>query len=134
MIITRCGYRCDLCLAYRPNIDKNETNRKILSDGWYKYFGFRIDPKDIRCEGCLSKKDKPQLIDKNCPVRPCVIKNGYRTCAECNNFICQKLKDRIVKREEIEKRLGYSIPEKDYIKFIKPYESLNRLKKLNKQK
>jgi len=41
-IITRCGYRCDLCLAYKPNIEAHPENRQILSDGWYKYFGFRI--------------------------------------------------------------------------------------------
>jgi hypothetical protein len=132
MIITRCGYRCDWCLAYGPNIDKYEANRQILSDGWYKYFGFRIESENIRCEGCLSKKDNPKLIDQNCPVRPCVIQKGYSTCAECKNFICQNLKVRIVNRKEVEKRLGHSIPENDYIKFIKPYESLNRLKKLNK--
>jgi hypothetical protein len=39
-ILTRCGYRCDLCLAYKPNVLKNLENQKILSDGWYKYFGF----------------------------------------------------------------------------------------------
>jgi len=27
-ILTRCGYRCDLCLAYRPNIDANPENRQ----------------------------------------------------------------------------------------------------------
>ena len=32
-------------------------------------------------------------------------------------------------REDIEERLGYKIPEKDYMRFIKPYESLGRLKK-----
>ena len=39
--LTRCGYRCNLCLAYRPNIDEHPENRQKLSDGWHKYFGFR---------------------------------------------------------------------------------------------
>jgi hypothetical protein len=38
-ILSRCGYRCDLCLAYRPNVEKNPSNQQVLSDGWFKYFG-----------------------------------------------------------------------------------------------
>ncbi len=45
-ILTRCGYRCDLCLAYRPNIETNPENRQILSDGWHKCFGFPIPPEE----------------------------------------------------------------------------------------
>jgi hypothetical protein len=36
-ILTRCGYRCDLCLAYRPNVERNPANRQVLSDGWYQF-------------------------------------------------------------------------------------------------
>jgi hypothetical protein len=32
-ILSRCGYRCDLCLAYRPNVEANPSNREIVSDG-----------------------------------------------------------------------------------------------------
>ena len=32
-ILTRCGYRCDLCLAYKPNVAGNPSNRQKLSDG-----------------------------------------------------------------------------------------------------
>ena len=46
-ILTRCGYRCDLCLAYRPNVAKNPSNQQKLSDGWFKYFGFRLPPSEI---------------------------------------------------------------------------------------
>ena len=54
-ILTRCGYRCDLCLAYWPNITANPANRQKLSDGWFKYFGFRIPPEEIQCDGCMSE-------------------------------------------------------------------------------
>ncbi|HHW00600.1 MAG TPA: hypothetical protein GXX36_13760 [Clostridiaceae bacterium] len=35
-ILSRCGYRYDLCLASRDNVEK-DGRRKLLSDGWYKY-------------------------------------------------------------------------------------------------
>ena len=46
-ILSRCGYRCDLCLAYRPHIEAYPEDRQRLSDGWFKYFGFRIPPEEI---------------------------------------------------------------------------------------
>lgn len=127
-ILTRCGYRCDLCLAYQPNVKKNDR-RKVLSDGWYNLYGFRIEPEDIICDGCISCKN-PRLIDKDCPVRPCVIEKKIDNCASCADFICDKLKQRIVGRRDIENKLNRKLTEKEYELFIKPYESNERLEKI----
>ncbi len=64
-ILTRCGYRCDLCLAYRPNIEEHPENQQALSDGWHKYFGFRIPPAAICCDGCMSPDS--HLLDPGLP-------------------------------------------------------------------
>ncbi|PKO04517.1 MAG: hypothetical protein CVU41_16830 [Chloroflexi bacterium HGW-Chloroflexi-3] len=66
-ILTRCGYRCDLCLAYKANVENNPSNQQKLSDGWYKYFGFRLPPEKIICDGCMS--NNPKLIDQACLVK-----------------------------------------------------------------
>ena len=124
-ILTRCGYRCDLCLAYKPNIEKNPANRQKLSDGWFKYFGFRLPASEICCDGCMS--DNPKLIDRSCPVRPCVIKRGLDNCAQCEQYVCEKLKERLVVFEEVKRRIGAEIPDDDYVCFIKPYENKRRL-------
>lgn len=124
-ILTRCGYRCDLCLAYKPNVEANPANRQILSDGWYKYFGFRLSPEAIYCDGCMA--EKPELIDQSCPVRPCVIDKGLENCAQCEQYICAKLTDRLVVYEEVQQRVGAEIPKQDYLLFIRPYENKRRL-------
>jgi hypothetical protein len=124
-ILSRCGFRCDLCLAFKPNIEKNRQNQQKLSDGWFKYFGFRIPPDKIICEGCLS--DSPDLLDSNCPVRPCVLEKGLENCAKCEDYICEKLMQRMVSYEEIQQKHQDQIPEEDYICFIKPYENKQRL-------
>jgi hypothetical protein len=31
--LKKCGYRYDLCLAYKPNLEKHPENKQILSDG-----------------------------------------------------------------------------------------------------
>jgi hypothetical protein len=127
-ILTRCGYRCDLCLAYRPNIEAHPENQQILSDGWFEYFGFRIPPDDLVCDGCWSKEG--QWIDQSCPVRPCVIQRGLENCACCEAFICEKLEQRIVDFDRIQAQHGKPIPTEDRQRFIQPYESLSRLEAL----
>jgi len=124
-ILTRCGYRCDLCLAYRPNVASNPANQQKLSDGWYKYFGFRLPAAEILCDGCMA--DDPRLIDQNCPVRPCVIARGLDNCSQCERYVCDKLTERLVVYEEVRQRVGAEIPEDDRRCFIQPYENKQRL-------
>ncbi len=121
-ILTRCGYRCDLCLAYRPNVEAEPANRQKLSDGWSTYFGFRIPPEAICCDGCMTAN--PYLIDTSCPVRPCVIARGLENCAQCVEYEgCAKLAERLVTFEEIQIRIGAEISEAERTCFILPYES-----------
>ena len=124
-ILTRCGYRCDLCLAYRPNVENNPSNQQKLSDGWHKFFGFRLPPEQIICDGCMA--ENPRLIDQSCPVRPCVIEKGLDHCAQCEQYICEKLTERLVVFEEVEHRLHAEISRDDYLCFIQPYENKVRL-------
>lgn len=124
-ILTRCGYRCDLCLAYKPNVAENPANQQKLSDGWHTYFGLEIPPVDICCDGCMT--DNPQLIDQNCPVRPCVIEKGLDNCAQCAEYVCDKLQQRLVVYEEIARGISGDIPGDDYACFIRPYENKRRL-------
>jgi hypothetical protein len=124
-ILTRCGYRCDLCLAYRPNVESNPSNQQKLSDGWYKYFGFRLPPEKIICDGCMA--ENPLLIDQSCPVRPCVLDKGLENCAQCETYGCAKLAERLVTYEEVQKRMGTAIPDEDRTFFIRPYENKTRL-------
>lgn len=129
--LTRCGYRCDLCLAYILNVELNPANQQKLSDGWFKYFGFRIEPQNIVCDGCMA--DLPRLIDQGCPVRPCVIEKGLDNCASCDEYVCAKLKERIVLYEEVKQSFGHDIPVDDYVCFIQPYENKQRLDELKQR-
>lgn len=128
-ILSRCGYRCDMCLAYRPNVEANESNRQILSDGWHKYFGFRIKPEETVCDGCFSGADGKR-IDKDCSVRLCVVAKGFSNCSECADYGCEELRHRWVVYEEMAKAVGFPIPEEDRARFIAPYENKARLDQL----
>ena len=124
-ILTRCGYRCDLCLAYKPNIKQHPENGQKLSDGWHKYFGFRLSASEICCDGCMA--ENPKLIDQNCPVRPCVIERELENCSQCEDYVCDRLKQRLVTYDGVKQRVTDEIPKDDYGCFIRPYENKRRL-------
>jgi len=126
-VLTRCGYRCDLCLAYKENVAKADR-RVELSDGWHKCFGFRIPPEKIYCEGCMSG-DNPKLIDTKCPVRACVIEKGLSNCSECGEYPCKTFNERAVVYEKLVKDRK-DITESDREQFIRPYENTVRLDQL----
>jgi Protein of unknown function (DUF3795) len=128
-ILSRCGYRCDLCLAYRPNVESNPSNPQTLSDGWFKYFGFRIPAEQIICDGCMAEAatEAPRLIDRACPVRPCVIERAVPNCSQCPDYGCERLVERWVVFEDVAARVEGEISEEDRARFIFPYENKRRL-------
>lgn len=130
-ILSYCGMRCDLCLAFEPNVTAHPENRQLISDGWHEYFGFRIPPEKIFCEGCRGSSH--ETIDKDCPVRPCVIARELNHCARCDDYICDQLRERLVDVEQLQKEYGQPIPQADRQRFIFPYENADRLAGLRKQ-
>lgn len=131
VITSCCGMRCDLCLAFRPNVEAHPENREMISDGWHTYFGFRIPPEKITCDGCFSGGSP--TIDSECPVHPCVSARDLQNCAECEAYICDKLDQILVTFESIQAKFDDPIPENDRRRFIFPYENKERLKSLRRQ-
>jgi hypothetical protein len=124
-ILARCGYRCDLCPGYTGNIH-SDKDRQEASDGWYKYAGFRLAPEDINCPGCSGNN---ATLDKECPVRPCVMQKKLDNCGQCPDMPCEKLDTRM---NFVEERLRVlpNVPENDFDKFLRPYASKARLAKI----
>ena len=114
-IISKCGYRCDLCPAYETNL-KSDADKQRMCDAWAKYFGSQVPPEAITsCAGCLAEGG-----DETCSVRPCAIEKNLDNCAYCEQFACDKLKPKMNFVEENIKDLS-NIPEEDYDSFIKPF-------------
>jgi len=124
-IISKCGYRCDLCPAYEANL-KSEADKQRMSDAWEKYCGFQVPPEQIQsCPGCLVSG-----ADPTCTVRPCAIEKNVENCAHCEEFACDKLKPKMNFVEENVKVDLSDIPEGDFNSFIKPFESKECLSKI----
>jgi hypothetical protein len=125
-VLSYCGYRCDQCPALRENL-KSDDDRRRVSEDWIKYYDLRVDPGDVDCDGCVAAKEAP---NPNCKVRPCAIEKGVENCARCGDFICDKLGKQIDGVEPIAEKHAESMPPGDYERYIAPYRSEARLRKL----
>ena len=122
-IMGLCGYRCDLCPAYNDNINNND-NRQEISRGWKRYFEFEIPPEEIGCVGCIGEG---KHADADCPVRPCALEKKVENCAQCDDFICEKLRGRVKFAEKLLEKRTNNAPGRDYRLFFEPYLSRKRL-------
>jgi len=85
-MIGYCGYRCGQCAARSDDLEV----RQKLVDGWRKIFGHEMyTAENVRCDGC---KGNGRLADKQCQARPCAIERGVDSCAECDDFVCDKVR------------------------------------------
>ena len=120
--IAKCGYRCDLCPAFKP--DLTETDKQDFSRALKQYYDCDLAPNQINsCAGCQSS-DTPN--DNDCPVFPCVKEKGFQTCAECDDFGCDKLKQRMDVVEQIAEKQA-DVPPEDFEKYFKPFLSRQTL-------
>jgi hypothetical protein len=92
-MIGYCGYRCHLCAARSDD----PAVRQKLVDGWRKIFGHQqYTAENVRCDGCLSDG---RLADKECKARPCAIERGFKNCAYCDDFVCDRVGHLLASRE-----------------------------------
>ena len=129
-IITRCGFRCDLCPAYRENVERDDR-RESMSKGFKTFYGVNISPDELFCDGCLDESPGARRIDSSCKVRPCVISQGFENCAQCGKKSCAKLKSCLVDLADIEKKTGGKLSAKDYNDCVKPFENKKLLATLS---
>lgn len=128
-IIGRCGFRCDLCMAYKGN-GSGSLHQLRVAEGWFKYYGFMIHPGKICCEGCLPIGSRlfkfKESFDSVCD---CVSERKLENCAHCNSYPCFDLEDKIAACDIIKARYAGRISTDEYMKFIAPYDPRSVLEK-----
>jgi len=130
--IAKCGYRCDLCPAFKPEL--TEADKIDFCRALEQYYECKLTPDKIgSCTGCQLSE---MANDPECPIFPCAQAKGYQTCAECDDFGCDKLKQRMDVVEEMMQK-HKNIPPEDYEKYFKPFlcrETLMEIRdRLNKE-
>ncbi len=121
-MIARCGFRCDLCPAFRENQEEGADPR-ATAENWSAFFGVDMPPEQIKCNGCLAVDDPAlALPDKGCQIRPCVIERGLDNCASCPDYMCDKLRTRTVSYEKVASMFRGMLSQEKYDKFFAPYD------------
>jgi hypothetical protein len=125
MDLTKCGYCCEACKAYAPNIERGDQ-REELSRLWKLYYALDIPAKDIYCDGCLSTKLDAKRIDDNCPVRQCVVEEKLSHCGECSKYPCETFCQRKgLTEEEMKKHPEYE--SSHYREYLMAFDNKTRL-------
>ncbi|MBQ9142957.1 MAG: DUF3795 domain-containing protein [Lachnospiraceae bacterium] len=108
-VFSKCGMRCDLCLIYRPNAEK-EDRRADICHVWKKIWqGFEADPNTIICDGCSCEGEAAVLFSLACETRRCVLKKGYEHCGYCEKYPCsifpaEPTAEELYQKVEVEKQ------------------------------
>lgn len=108
-IFSKCGMRCDLCLIYRPNVEREDRRAEICAVFAKTMPGFHPDPRIIICDGCSCASENPTLFDPACKARKCVISKGHPHCGYCDEYPCdifpaEPSHEELVRLIDVEKR------------------------------
>jgi len=89
--IAYCGLNCFECPAFRATIDNDDELRaktaKLFSNG-----SVILKPEDINCYGCHSDYRLTKLCAR-CKISRCAEMKDINTCAECENYPCEKINE-----------------------------------------
>ncbi len=133
----KCGFRCSSCAAYKDNV-KTKKQRQRGSEAWKRFYGFKLKPENMYCDGCQvpDDKNKSKLLKymRRCPIRVCAFTNKIKTCAHCSEYR-QCMYNLVifysgVNRKSVEKHVGAPISDRDYHDFVEPFENLKHLKRI----
>jgi hypothetical protein len=91
-MIAYCGLNCDECSILKASRAKDYEQKKQIAKRWSDQFEIKFEPEDVTCEGCKSRvlSGWCRII---CKVRPCVQEKKVKTCAHCENYPCDILKE-----------------------------------------
>jgi hypothetical protein len=87
-----CGLDCGECKAFKATQSNDLQLKKQMAERWSDQSDVKFKPEDIDCLGC-----KSDVISgwcrKLCKVRPCAEEKKVVTCASCDDYQCDKLKE-----------------------------------------
>ena len=88
-IFGKCGMRCDLCLIYRPNVEREDRRTEICRVWKKQNLNFSGDPATLVCDGCACEREDAVYFDGNCKTRKCVMDKDLAHCGYCENYPCE---------------------------------------------
>ena len=117
-----CGYRCDLCLVYRDNLER--IGKDEVKAGFLKHFNHDLDDEILAgCVGC------PAGGDESCSVKACAHDKKIANCGYCGELPCDKVRTKMNVIEEFFDDVS-ALSKWDRDHYVEPYRSEERLRKI----
>ena len=91
-LVAYCGLHCDECRAFKATQAKDIEWKKQIAKQWSEGLNVEFRPEDIDCRGCKSDTISG-WCRKICRIRPCAEGRKVETCADCDDYQCEKLKE-----------------------------------------
>ena len=91
-MIAYCGLNCAKCSAFKATRAKDSERKKQLAKKWTEGLKVEFKSEDIDCDGCMSNVISG-WCRKICKIRPCAEERKVKTCAHCDDYPCEKLKE-----------------------------------------
>jgi len=91
-MIAYCGLDCNECRAFKATQAKDFEWKGQIAKQWTEGLKVEFKPEDINCRGCKSDTISG-WCRKICKIRPCAEERNVETCAHCDNYPCDKLKE-----------------------------------------
>lgn len=90
-MIAYCGMDCTKCEGFLATQGNDDQKREEVAESWSAKYNTDIKPEQINCHGCKSDGIKFFFTESICEIRKCNIEMATSNCAECENYICEKL-------------------------------------------
>ena len=90
-VLGTCGIVCSECAAYKATQAGDAAAISEIAVEWSQRYGANIPPASVWCDGCLSTGDRRCSHTHQCAIRACVLNRGLATCADCDDYGCDKL-------------------------------------------
>jgi hypothetical protein len=84
-----CGINCSECEAHLATRAEDHEGLAELAKRWGGQRGRTFTAEDLACDGCHS--GRINIYCRECSVRACGTGKGHSTCADCGEYICEKL-------------------------------------------
>jgi hypothetical protein len=108
-IISKCGLLCSECPAFIAyHTDDNEL-RETTAKQWSKTYNATILPEAVNCVGCQESSGVLFHHCTVCEIRICAREKEVRTCADCEQYKCARIKEFFRWVPEAEKVLNEKI-------------------------
>ncbi len=100
-IIACCGVDCRACDAFIATRDNNDALRSATAERWSRQLGLPVAPDYINCDGCQQTDGRYLEYCGICGIRTCCLEKKIDTCAQCDEYVCERLQTGFVFLSEV---------------------------------